>query len=350
MAAVGVLYAAPAMAQSYKQFGQWLAFCDNILSCSAFGTTPDAASPTSLRMDRAGDAKAQATWTIGWSVENLPPGTRLRLSFDDPKITGLPADPLAVEVVADPIVVKIPGETDPLIAAIRQAHTLTAELMLPAGKTLPNPEDGKAEISLNGAVAALLWIDDQQKRVGTASALIKKGPASDPPPPPAEPLVNLAPAATQIDLPSKPPGGIAKAVKAASCQQPDDQADAKPTSYRLSPSKVLWEATCTLAAYNTSSLYFVAEGGTLKTVSVRHPVLVKGDAASQQEIFLAEFDPKTMELHSLYKGRGPGDCGDEGRWGWDGTSFALLEFRTMPECLGVSSDFWPVVYRAKPQR
>lgn len=339
----------PVQAQSYRRLGDWLAFCDNLRSCSAFGTSKSE-SPAFLRVTRAGDARAEAEWSIGWSIDNLPAGTRLRLRFADPKLAGLPADPVRIDVNQNPVVVKLPGNTDALIGVMREADALTAELLLPQGQKLPEPDDAKAEISLNGAVAALLWIDDQQKRVGTPTALIKKGSASAVPPVPAEPVVAIAAAIPQDHLPAQPPAGITKVFKASQCELPTGRPELKPAPYRVSSTKVLWDVTCTVGAYSTSSLFFLAEGGGLKPVTFEQPTLTKDDKTAVRELSLAEFDSNAMEVRSVSKDRGAGDCGNAGRWGWDGTAFRLLEFKAMPECKGVAWDFWPVVYRAKTEK
>jgi hypothetical protein len=58
------------------------------------------------------------------------------------------------------------------------------------------------------------------------------------------------------------------------------------------------------------------------------------------------FDTETATLSTFAKGRGPGDCGTEAGWTWDGKAFRVTLYRSMPYCRGVTLDDWPVLYRA----
>jgi Protein of unknown function (DUF1176) len=56
-----------------------------------------------------------------------------------------------------------------------------------------------------------------------------------------------------------------------------------------------------------------------------------------------------MSLFALRKDVGPGDCGEQWSWAFDGETFRLLEYRANPVCRGVLYDNWPLLYRAERQ-
>jgi hypothetical protein len=203
-----------------------------------------------------------------------------------------------------------------------------------------------ATVSLAGSAAVLLWVDDQQGRVGTVTALARPGskPASSVPPPPAEPEVVAAPAVGQTGLPKFAPKSLIKAD--ADCDltgvdTPDD------IVARLAPGLVLWGPECQMAAYNEVSLFFLGDehAGHLRRISFAEAA--GAGQASDDELMNASFDAKTRTLSMLAKGRGPGDCGETASWVWDGKTFRLVSEFDMPECRGVSPDDWSPLYEAR---
>ena len=62
-------------------------------------------------------------------------------------------------------------------------------------------------------------------------------------------------------------------------------------------------------------------------------------------IFNPEFDAEKMTLVSYGAYRGAGDCGELIDWVWTGREFQAAELRKMPDCEGIPSSDWPVLYR-----
>src|ERR1051325_8866855 len=190
------LSATPAAAE-IKQFRDWIAACDNLRSCSAFGFDAELSGSSYIRLERDGTADAALRITI---VVEVRKDVKFRLAFDDAALAGLPSEPVAGETAGDDgfkrLTTAEPQAVTAVLASLRKAMTLVVTRIDPAGA--PPSDPVKSEISLSGLAAALLWIDDQQKRVGTVTALIGHGdkPVSAVPAVPALPVVAAAKRAT----------------------------------------------------------------------------------------------------------------------------------------------------------
>lgn len=330
---------APAAAQEMKTFRDWSGFCDNLRACSAFGLKSDGDAQAFIRISREGGPDARPHVLISAYVEGAKPGTKVKLAFDDPALPGLPREALPADVADDTLRLELKPETAAaFIAALRRARTLFVE---PVPRSADGP--GRLSLSLSGSVATLVWLDEQQGRVGTPAALAARGdkPAAAAPLP-ALPVVTA----------KRPAGGpLPKKVPAAVLAQVGPDCDpesrkAEPIVARLDARRLLWGVRCELAAYNVTYAFFVADDG-----QPPRPATLPLPAALQSEqtgnvLINPAFDAATMTLSFFAKARGLGDCGTAGSWVWDGEAFRLIAFSTMPECRGVPPDDWPVLYRA----
>ena len=321
--------AMPAAASDFKQFRDWFAACDNLRNCSAYGFDAEflGGGISYLRIERGGAADAPVKVTI--TVE-LPKGSTFTLHFD-PDLPGLPTGRRpAKEIEAATIAARDASPAaDALIASLRKAEKILITRENPPGKTLKDDEK-VSSISMSGASAALLWIDDQQKRLDTITALIRRGakPASAVPPQPRPPVIVAAKAVPDAKTPKPSPDLLAKARKAC-----DDDAKAKLEEVNsLAPGLFLYSYSCPdmSGAYNMNSVYFIVPAGqpqAARPVSFRWPAKI-GDAEHDGEAITAinsSFDPQTMTLGTFSKGRGIGDCGTEESWVFDGKTFRLAE-------------------------
>jgi hypothetical protein len=199
-------------------------------------------------------------------------------------------------------------------------------------------------VSLAGSAAVLLWVDDQQGRVGTVTALSRRGtaPASSVRPRLEPPLVRPAPPASQAGLPKKAPTSLVKSVAGcgldASNTQPDD------TIARLAPGVVLWGPECDMAAYNETSVFFVGDEHAGHLRRVAFPEAPGAGQASDHILMNVGFDAPSQTLSSFSKGRGIADCGATEAWVWDGKAFQMAREEIMPECRGVPPDDWPSLF------
>jgi Protein of unknown function (DUF1176) len=337
---VSTVLTAPASAQ-VKQIRDWLAACDNTRACSAFALK-DAGTFAYLRIDRDGAPAAAPRITV---VIDMAKGRRVTLAFDDPGLDGLPKQ--AIAPVGNDELTKVEvAAIEPFLAALRKATKIVVKPAEPKG------DDDPIEISLSGASAALLWIDEQQKRLGTVTALVRRGdkPESAVPPPPAAPAVTAAKAAGAKPPKAIPPALLAKGKSICGADDPKPEAG-EPD--RLSGNLVLYRFNCRAmsGAYNAWSGLMIAPRDKPDAARVVRLPYPPGEAAidgiAKHLVVNAGFNEETMTLSMFGKSRGPGDCGTSGEWVWDGTEFRLAAFRSMPKCAGVLSDDWPLIYRAQ---
>lgn len=348
LAIVAVCLCASSASAQVKQFRDWIAACDNTRSCSALALRENAVGAY-LRFERGGEADAKPRFTILIEIEK---GKKVEFAFDEPGLAGLPKSLAAPDVEGELAAVQIGLDTTPaFIASLRKATKIL----------VTNPEATKAdekrvgEISLSGAAATLLWIDEQQKRLDTVTALIRPGnkPANAVPAPPSPPQVTPVPS-NGVPLPKTYPAAIL--TKGRSICGTDDPRPVSGEADALSGNLVLYWFNCRAmsGAYNSWSGLLVAprdKPDAARVVQLPYPsgeVAVAGIA--KHLVVNAGFDTKTMTLTMLGKSRGPGDCGASGEWVWDGKQFRLTRYQSMPKCAGLMSDYWPTVYRADVKR
>jgi hypothetical protein len=344
---------AAASAAEFKDFRDWYVGCDNLRNCSAFGFEADDPSAAWMRIERSGAPAASARITIAADVNEK---TRVELVFDDAALGGLPAGPLTPEKGDDQpfgrVIVDDPAAVETLIASLRKAQTIVVRRLDPPGAEKSDPQTSR--ISLSGAVAALLWIDEQQQRLGTAAAFIRRGdrPASSIPPQPKAPAVQAA----------KAPAGAAPKPQAAELRVltararalcADDTRTELDDSARLSRDVSLHIFGCPdmSGMYNRTGVALIAPDGRPQEARAGkfvYPAEVAGnDHASGGTVTNAGFDQGAMTLSTFNKGRGLGDCGVAEDWVWDGHAFRLVLLRAMAHCKGIGQDDWPVLYRAE---
>ena len=347
-----VLAVTPAFASDFKSFKDWYAVCDNLRNCSAYGFAL-AGGDAYLRVERGGAANAPIKITI--SVD-LTDSTSYRLAFD-PALPGLPDSALTGEegngtdyrrtVLAEG------ASAEALIESIRKASALVVTRQPAEGKKLDTPT---SNISMSGAAAALLWVDDHQKRIDTVTAMTRRGakPASVIPAQPKAPVI-VAAKPTKEKPPAKQPAGL-EAKGRALCGESDPKSKME-NMYALGGGQVLYEFSCpeNSGAYNFQSVYMVGPAGNpqaARAVAFKWPIKI-GDIQQdepQNGLINPNFDEETMTLSSFSKGRGIGDCGSDEEWVWDGKTFRLAKLSLMSECHGVSLDDWPVVYQTQVRR
>lgn len=348
------LLALPASASTDKEFRDWWAACDNLRNCSAYGFDTQLTGGGYIRIERGGGPSAQTKIIL---VVYAPDGVTFRLSFDDPALPGLPADAQSGEEVDATDMRRVTFDGDkvaPLIESLRKAKTIVITRVDPPGKKSDTPV---STISLNGAVAALLWIDEQQKRLGTATALIRRGdkPESSVPPQPKGPVIVAAKGLSGASADRTPSERDEAAIRKKAVQQcgEGDEGELEEAS-ALSPDTFLYPIRCpdSSGAYNHAYTFLIARAGqpqSARTPKFRRPVKIgdrEKDSEGEDFLINADFSNADMTMTTFNKGRGIGDCGDEERWVYDGKMFRLAEVKTMPHCRGVPLEDWPTVYRA----
>jgi|GEM_PF-1640174 len=339
------LFPLAVQAQTVRTFEDWSVFCSIGGHCTAFGFVPDKfyEAPAFLHLERAPDKEAAVKAWIGVS-HTEERDVRIHLTLDGkaaraflPKTLSLTKDEHHIPLAPTPTFIRA----------------------LSHGKTIEVDGDiGPTEISLVGATAALRWMDDQQGRVGTASALVAKAGPNKPRIEPPRPILRKPAAVAPFDQQPPVPPALLKLVEekieAEQCFVFDE---IKTEAMRLSDTKTLWSALCYTAVYNWSWLLYIEENGRLTpahfplpdfddaTPTLFHsPDIEKSGKPPSNLLVLSEgggLDPvnRTVSMNGL--GRGTGECGAMADWIWDGVEFRLTSYRTMPRCQGVGSDYWP---------
>jgi len=316
-------------------FGAWSVVCDNARVCTAFGfgELGEVGSSGFLRVTRgAGPADAPVIDLVTAGMA----ATSLALAVDGVTPRGLAAVP-ATPIESDPerrLTELTPEQSAALLAVLANGSALT----LKEGR---NPA---TIISLTGSSAALRFMDDRQKRAGTTTALVARGaaPASSVPAPPALPQVTPAARIAQHDLPSEPSAALQ--ARLGACDEDITDLGLDPQVARLAPGKLFWGVVCSRGAYNVIYSLFLTDeiGGDVKALQVPY-----ADGERTAELMNIDFDAETQTLTNFDKGRGLGDCGALTSWVWTGKAFALAHQTLMPDCQGVTSEYWPVSYRSR---
>ncbi len=321
----------------------WIGVCDNVQTCTLMALAPDDADGRAyLSITRSGDPGAAPVLKLAlYSDARIPSGpVHLHAPGFDADVAGRWDDESIAATSKDPA----------LIAALVRVGTSDAKaLQLSIGKTT-------VPLSLSGAAAALVWMDDRQGRLGSVTALTRKGakPASALPLPP--PLPAYAPALKGSVVEVKPvafPKAVLARAELSECQKEAlSQKDAQ-AAWRLGPDLMLWSVPCITGAYNLDSYFFLSDlkGGSVRPAPI--PFIATIDtpepAAGDPPFSLlnADFDPKTMTLSAFEKARGIGDCGRLDKFVWDGKAFQPIEIDYMPECRGVTTEAWPALVRGR---
>jgi hypothetical protein len=322
-----------------KGFRDWMAGCSNTWSCTALSVPGDAVETTAyLRLERPAGPDGAASLVLRLRGEWKKPPIAVQLKLDG---AAFPAGGKVMPVTADADLASVifqPAEITAFVEAARKATKLSV-----AAPGL------SAEVSLSGAVAALLWIDEQQGRLNTTSALIRKGGGTNVRPAPAAPVVLAKPASGVLS--DKDGKALAAALRKQIVQRDPDQCeDGEMTTkhdqaWPLDARRSLVSLTCSLGAYNASNAFWIVENGAVATAK---PVNFTWNDESEKNVLVnGEFDPKTGRIDYFARGRGIGDCGAMGGYAWIGTGFALTGFSMMGECRGIGSDDWITLFSSE---
>lgn len=321
---------APPTPGALKTFDDWTVGCDNILSCQANALVPE-----------VGDRDAYLLLLL---TRDAGPDAPLRLVVPLPTAS------------RQPMTLAVDGKTFATLAPDRDGSTATLTLdraraaRLADGQrvTLAPVAGGPVTASLKGLAATMLYIDDQQRRVGTTSASRKPGPATSPAAP-AVPTLGVPPVATA--------GPRTLTVSAATRLIGPDNAfcdyaigPVQPEAHRLDAthSLVLVPHPCGNGAYNMfSSGFIVDEQGRATPARYDAPPGIAEE--DNGDLINAGWDDTAHRLTTYGKGRGVGDCGTAQAFAWDGTRFRLTDLHAMGECRG-SIDFIRLWTRATETR
>lgn len=338
-----------------RTFEDWTAGCDNGRACTALNLLAgDGASIWFLRLDRNADATAPVQLTLMPQSETYPRTGTLRLRAAGADIATLKFGQ-GLRQDGDGLVIEDRKAVAAVLAVMRSAEKLEViSTQQPAGAEV------LANISLVGAKAALLWVDERQQRIDTVTALVGRGskPESAVPVPPVLPVA--VPERTTDGGP--PPEALAEATRSEMSRQSagycdEDRDGPDPDSHnmvRLGPDLLLASVRCFSGAYNFGRAYFLLEEGAVASVRpalfprpVEQKVEEDKDSTPDNVLWNADFAPNSTEISHFAKGRGMADCGETGVWRWDGHAFQAVSMTEMNSCRGIMAGYWPNTYSSR---
>ena len=192
-------------------------------------------------------------------------------------------------------------------------------------------------LSSEGANAVLLKMDEFQRRVGSASALIRPGKVRGKPlPPQSTPVIQAAATLTTPVRTLTPEDthyyrlyGLLKQAANGQCYQAfaDDEIKLDFKIHRLSDTRALAVSPCWMGAYNHGDLYVLMDSDLQQVLDV-----VDGDLTGYANGVLS----------STHKDRGMGDCWSTKEYVWDGQKFVLSLEQTTGLCRGFPGGAWPL--------
>lgn len=340
----------PGVRPESRAFSEWLGTCDNGNGCVAY-TGTDEGGWLMVRQAAGPDARPDirigvSAFSRGDSVASV----RLTIDGQNQMLTATPDGSLSHAVPAD--------QVGTVLARLASARTL----MIDQGDTV-------TRLPTAGASAAFLWIDEKQGRLGTTTALIRRGdrPATVVPAAPVLPGVTAAAIVDQGALagaghPGARGAGGELTLPAALEALPAVRQCREDTGYspdlqkavlaaRLSAGTELWGVPCDAGAYNAMyDLYLTGPDGT-NPVKATFPgweprEISEGDIAGDG-LVNPVFDARTNTLRHFVKARGIGDCGIDQTWAWTGKAFVLTRETSMGQCWGMISHLWPTTWRTR---
>lgn len=295
------------------QHKDWALQCDNTRTCRAVGYQSEDgdSEPVSILVTRAAGPNAPVQVDLQVHTEKADPAA-LDLQVGKLELRGL-----------EGAVPRIPAD---------QVQRLVQELLRNDEATVAAGKD-RWTLSLAGASAVLLKMDEAQGRVGTPGALVRRGtrPESSVLRPVAAPSVKaVAPVPARKGDAALARNLIAEVDRASvdgQCTGQDPLSLSTAAVRRLTDRKVLLSVPCGMGAYNFSSLLWIAND--------RPPH--KPEPLQDVD---GEFDADTGTVHSAMKGRGIGDCWSTRDWQFDGQGFVLTRESGDSMCRGFPGGAW----------
>lgn len=316
-------------------FKDWVAGCDNGLSCRAVALIPEASADQQLAviLKRSEGVSAPLVIEIAGAQSK---SVTFRILVD-----GKTASTGAIDRDSD--FIRISGTS-----AIKLARAMSR------GKAVTVIDGDNANLgsaSLAGAAAALRYIDAEQGRAGSAGAIIAIGKRKARVKEASLPVVT---AKKMVPTNILPDASSLVALSESSPCAADRFGSTEDTAYSLGTgangAQALVMLNCGAGAYNQASGIYTGQRDnagkwTFAPAKFDYISTELGEANKVPVLINSDWDASTQSISSYNKARGVGDCGQSERWVWDGTAFRLTSAAVMDECRG--SLEWIPVWRAE---
>ncbi|HPY40722.1 MAG TPA: DUF1176 domain-containing protein [Thiolinea sp.] len=333
-----------ALDQQVKFFDSWVVACNNQRECSINSLPPKPApAPAStaenaesleqlgfyLALERKGLVESSTKLSVqDWSDEggDFEEGESLSLMLDKQTFQ---LGKLKAKQVSD-AAFAIPSEkTSEILAALRIGKQLEVKV-----------GDSVLPVNLQGFTSSLQYIDEQQQRVDTPTALVKKG--DKPFTAKALALETLKPIRLKrveeisVEKRNKIQEVIHQLTSTQACLAKAGNEDPFSDVIEvLDKDHYLIGIKCTADDFNRQSLMLVAPKDKPEQAK-----LAQFDQGVDDALLLGEYPWYTASDGSLlshYRKSDLGDCGSTAEWTWNGSQFVLSRYDTMPECRGLLS-------------
>lgn len=329
------LFAAPIELGKQVFHKDWVAACDNTLSCEAMsldGNSNSETSPT-IRVIRSSEKDASAEVKISL-VE--PKGGLYRLTIDGRTVISGTMDQGEYSIQAK-------GD-----AALKLTRAMGR------GRKLVVYGSDKApigELMLNGTAAVFTHIDVVQNRARTRTALFAVGKKLLPPKSAATPVIVAQRIGKQDVIPDT--GSIVGLVENSTCASARTGVT-EDIAYSLGKHggvyKALTLVSCGDGAHNYVDAPFIgtSKDGKKWSFAPAHFDYTSEAGAVAEDIHLLatySWDAENQRISSYNRGRNVGDCGFAETYVWDGGMFRLVDVFAMEQCRG--STEWMRLWRAK---
>lgn len=339
-----VFIALPALSSPlpvYREIKDWIVACDNTGDCEAIGATEN--SPVMLRLQHGAGPEGASSLRI----ESARP-----LSLENMRLDGRPLKPDSRHWQSS----NIDGYSE-----LSTTHGASVRAFIDAarnGMRLSFGDDESASWgSLSGLSAAMLLIDEAQGRLGTMTALLRRGPQSASHVPARRPAPLLRPAAPAPEALSEADRQrLIAAVRKVHAKRLTEQdcfveADgAFDQAYALTDSEALVFVECWRGAYQASSLLFrtpIAEPARSRAIVLPLPFRMDDGREGVEAFTSAEYATEKGLLFHSAKGRGLADCGESAAWVFDGEEFQLSDYHYLGACRGGNPGDWPRLWRSR---
>ena len=330
--------AASAATPVYREIKDWVVACDNTARCEAIGMQE---GYPQLILRLVVDAGPSGEPEL--SLESEAPVAARDLRLDGARFA---ASSLLQPATGDEGVQRIGqdgAQVRAFLDAVRNGTDLRAGI-----------SEGAPSASLAGLSAALLMIDETQGRLGTTTALLRRGPlpAAQVPAAPAAPLPTRAVVAAPLDdaeasrLVARVRLQAADDVRREDCfVEPDTAYD---EAHALDDDEALVALECWRGAYQSSSLLFrVRRDGAGAPRRLRLTVPVQDEGAPRVIDAFTNVGFGQGQLSHFAKGRGLADCGESATWAFDGRDFRLQRYHRLGWCRGGNPGDWPTLWRTR---
>ncbi len=328
-----------ARAMGVRESGDWTAICDNLRSCTAILVQEDRYDPNApfaayLRLTREGDADSVPRITVvvtsgGGAVTPLIDGRPIRgiAQFKLQLDINWPLD--AADAGPSFYTSQFDGaQSSAVLRALRHGGRLT----------LTNATGVSITFALAGMSSTLRWIDAEQMRAGTRSAMLDRGDRTDGPPPvPPLPKIAAPPKAPQDRLPAAPPP-LAEIIRTMDCGKGRVSLF---ITQRLAANTILWAPACTPDEIAHRAYVSDEDGNHFRAVDLPAPPDV--DAAAFHADLAGRSDDPRMAGYYPWLTR----CGRQIEWLWTGSAFAIAGMWWVMDCRGVLEVDRTPIYRAE---